>query len=302
MSALPLETPSYVGISSRTKTLVMAATILGLFTTTLNSSIINTAIPRLVGSLGHFELLPWVFTSFMLTSTAAMPIVGKLSDIYGRKPFFVGSLALFLAGSILAGSAQTMYEFIAYRAIQGLGSGVVLTLGFVIIGDLFEPKDRVRWTGVLSSGFSLASVLGPLAGGTLTDHLGWRWVFFINLPLGIFVLGLILVAMPPIKPGGQSGTLDRMAIPLILMTVVSMLLAFTLAGKDHPWLSPQIISLFGASLFSAVILLWVESRAEDPMLPISLFRDPVFVVAATINLLIGLSVFGCLSWLRQSTY
>ncbi len=296
MSEQTAGVPSYIWMSRRTKTLVMAGALLGLFTTTLNATIINTAVPRIIGSLGHFDLLPWTFPAFMLTSTTSMPIVGKLTDVYGRKPFLVGALAVFLVGSVLAGFSQSMYQLIAFRAVQGLGSGMVMTLTFILAGDVFEPRERARWSGITAAILALSNVIGPLVGGTLTDHVGWRSVFFVNVPVGLTVMAVVLIGMPAINPSNEARRLDYAGVPLVLGTMVPLLLALSWAGKEFAWLSPQIMGLLGASLLAAIALWYVESRAEDPLLPLSLFRNPVFSVAVTVNLILGFGLFGSISY------
>ena len=164
--------------------MVMAGTLLGLFTAAMDMTVVSTSLPRIVASLGGLGLFPWVFTSFMITSTTAVPIVGKLTDLFGRKPFYIAGVAILLLGSVLSGSSQSMEQLIAFRAVQGLGAGMIMGIAFAIVGDVFPPAERGKWSGLMAGVFASASVLGPLIGGSLTDHASWRWVFYINLPMG----------------------------------------------------------------------------------------------------------------------
>jgi EmrB/QacA subfamily drug resistance transporter len=283
-------------MGSRAKAVVVAGTLLGMFTAAMDQTVVSTSLPRIVGSLGGFGLLPWVFTAFMLTSTTIVPIVGKLTDIYGRKPFYMGGIAFLVLGSALAGSSQSMEQLVIYRAVQGLGAGAIMGIAFAIVGDVFPPRERARWSGAMSAVWALASVLGPLIGGGLTDHVHWRWVFYVNLPLGAIALTVLLVGMPAVQPISDIRRLDYRGIPLLLGSVVPMLLAFSWAGTEYPWLSPQILGLFSVSILAIVLFFFAEAQAEDPLVPLSLFKDPIFGVAAIVTVLTGISMFGAISY------
>ena len=191
---------SMAELSVRTKAIVMLGTLLGLFTAAMDQTIVATSLPRIVADLGGIGLFPWVFTAFMVSFTVTVPIAGKLTDIYGRKPFYMGGIVILLLGSALAGSAQSMEMMIAFRAVQGLGAGLILSIAFAIIGDIFPPAERGKWNGLFSGVFATASVAGPLIGGYLTDNIDWRWVFYVNLPLGSVAITTLLVGMPSLKP------------------------------------------------------------------------------------------------------
>jgi EmrB/QacA subfamily drug resistance transporter len=270
--------------------------LLGLFTAAMDQTVVSTSLPRIVASLGGLGLFPWVFTSFMVTSTTAVPIVGKLTDLYGRKPFYIAGVAILLLGSALSGSSQTMEQLIAFRIVQGLGAGMIMGIAFAIIGDVFPPAERGKWAGLMSGVFASASVIGPLIGGTLTDHVNWRWVFYINLPLGSVALLVLFFGMPAIRPIARP-KLDYRGILLLVATVVPALLAFSWAGSRFDWASPQIIAMFTWAAVALSVFAYAEFRTEEPLLPMGLFRNRVFAVSAVVTFLTGIGMFGALSYI-----
>ena len=283
-------------MSTRTKVVVMAGTLLGLFTAAMDQTVVSTSLPRIVASLGGLGLFPWVFTSFMVTSTTAVPIVGKLTDLYGRKPFYIAGVAILLLGSALSGSSQSMEQLIAFRAVQGLGAGMIMGIAFAIIGDVFPPSERGKWAGLMSGVFASASVIGPLVGGTLTDHVNWRWVFYVNLPLGSVALLVLFFGMPALRPVSRP-TLDYRGIVLLVATVVPALLAFSWAGSRYDWASPQIIGMFTWAAAALAMFTYAEFRTEEPLLPMGLFRNRIFAVSALVTFLTGIAMFGSLSYI-----
>jgi len=283
-------------MGTRTKVTVMAGTMLGMFTAAMDQTVVGTSMPKIIGDLGGFGLYSWVGTGFMLASTATVPVVGKLTDIYGRKPFYMAGILILLLGSALCGSAQNVEQLIAFRVVQGLGAGMIMGIAFAILGDVFTPAERGRWIGLMSGVFASASVLGPLIGGTLTDHVHWRWVFYVNLPLGAVALAVLLVGMPNLKPP-ERPRLDYRGIFLLLATVVPLLLAFSWAGSRYDWLSPQVIGFFAWAAAGLVIFTYAELRTEEPLLPMSLFRNRVFAVSALITLISGVAMMGCLFYI-----
>ncbi len=273
-------------MGTRTKVIVMAGTMLGMFTAAMDQTVVGTSMPKIIGDLGGFGLYSWVGTGFMLASTATVPVVGKLTDIYGRKPFYMAGIFLLLLGSALCGSSQNVEQLIAFRVVQGLGAGMIMGIAFAILGDVFTPAERPRWIGLMSGVFASASVLGPLIGGTLTDHVHWRWVFYVNLPLGAIALAVLLAGMPNIKPATRP-RLDYRGIVLLLATVVPMLLAFSWAGSRYDWLSPQVVGFFAWAGGGLIIFTYAELRTEEPLLPMSLFRNRVFAVSGLVTLITG---------------
>src|SRR5438093_3704404 len=270
-------------MSGRTKAVVMAGTMLGLFTAAMDQTVVGTSMPRIIADLGGFGLFSWVGTGFMLASTATVPIVGKLTDIFGRKPFYMAGVAILLAGSALSGSSQNVEQLIAFRVIQGLGAGMIMGIAFAILGDVFAPAERARWAGLMSGVFASASVLGPLIGGTLTDHASWRWVFYVNLPMGGLALLVLFFGMPQIRPSGNA-RLDYRGIVLLLAMVVPLLLALSLAGSRYEWASFQVIGLLSWAAAVLVIFTYAQLHTEEPLLPVSLFRNRVFAVSGLLTL------------------
>jgi EmrB/QacA subfamily drug resistance transporter len=278
-------------MGTRTKVIVMAGTMLGMFTAAMDQTVVSTAMPRLIADIGGFGLFSWVGTGFMLASTATVPIVGKLSDLYGRKPFYMSGILILMLGSALCGSSQNVEQLIAFRVIQGFGAGMIMGIAFAILGDVFAPAERGRWAGLMSGVFAAASVAGPLIGGTLTDHAHWRWVFYVNLPLGVIALTVLHFGMPNLRPSNRP-RIDVRGMVLLLATVVPMLLAFSWAGSRYDWLSPQVIGLFSWAAIGLFLFVNSEMRAEEPVIPMSLFRNQVFVVAALITLISGVAMMG----------
>ena len=283
-------------LDTRTKVLVIAGTLLGLFTAAMDQTIVATSIPKIVADLGGFGLFAWVGTGFLLASTTTVPIVGRLSDMYGRKPFFMLGIILLLLGSALAGSSQTIEQLIAFRVLQGFGAGMIMAIAFTIVGDVFPPAERGRWMGLMAGVFAAASVLGPLIGGTLTDHADWRWVFYINLPMGGVALALLAFGMPRLRPP-TTPKMDYRGIVLLCATTVPMLLAFSWAGNRFDWISPQIIGLFVWSAAALALLVYTELHTEEPLLPMQLLKNRVFTVSGTVALLTGFAMMGSLFYI-----
>ena len=292
--AAPMRPISEMG--TRTKVIVMTGTLLGLFTAAMDQTIVSTSMPQVIADLGGFGLFSWVGTGFLLASTVTVPIVGKLSDLYGRKPFYMAGIVILLLGSALCGMSQNVEQLIAFRIIQGFGAGMIIGLAFTIIGDVFTPAERGRWAGLMSGVFASASVLGPLIGGTLTDHASWRWVFYINIPLGGLALAVLALGMPSVRPLSKP-SIDYRGMVLLCATVVPMLLAFSWAGTRYEWLSPQIIGFLGWAVAGAGLFAYVELRADEPLLPMHLFKNRVYRVSGLITLITGFAMMGSLFYI-----
>jgi EmrB/QacA subfamily drug resistance transporter len=281
-------------ISQQQKVAVMIGVLLAMLLAALDQTIVATAMPRIVQDLNGLEHLSWVFTAYMLASTVTVPIYGKLSDMYGRKSFLISSVVIFLIGSMLAGQAHSMGQLIAYRAIQGVGAGSIMSNAFAIIGDLFTPVERGRWQGVTGAVFGLASVIGPSLGGWLTDHASWRWTFYINVPVGIIALAVISSLMPHIVPEIKNRKIDFAGAITMALGLVSLLLAAVWGGNQYAWASWQIMSLFVVSVVSLVSFYFIEQRAAEPVLPFSLFKNSIFSISMLATFLIGMGMFGAI--------
>jgi EmrB/QacA subfamily drug resistance transporter len=284
-------------LSARTKTVIVGGVMLGLFVSAISGTVVSTAMPRIVAHLGGLHLYSWVFTSFMLASTSAIPIVGKLSDLYGRKPFFMGGIIIYMIGAGLCGASQSMVQLIIFRGIQGLGGGMIMSGAFTVIGDLFPPAERGKYAGLFTAVFGMASVVGPSVGGFITDNLSWRWVFYVNIPFGLVALLVLAWGMPWGRPQGRQQEIDYWGVAALVLAVVPMLLAFVWAGDQYAWGSAQILGLLGFSALMIAAFVRIESRAADPILPLGLFRNRIFVVSAAVVFLTGMGMFGSTTYL-----
>ncbi|HEV2412942.1 MAG TPA: MDR family MFS transporter [Candidatus Saccharimonadales bacterium] len=275
----------------------MLAVMSGFFLAALDQTIVSTALPTIIRQLNGLSELSWVITAYLLTSTVVLPISGKLSDMFGRKKFLLLGIAVFLIGSALSGTSNSMHQLIAFRAVQGIGAGLLMSNAFAVIGDLFTPIERGKWQGAIASMFGLASVAGPLLGGYLTDthHLfglttDWRWIFYVNVPIGILALFLISTFMPHVTQKREK--IDYLGATFITGGLVSLILALSWGGNQYAWRSWQILSMFALALVFFITFVFVERKAEAPLLPLSFFKNPVFRVAAPIVFLFGGAFFG----------
>ena len=296
-------------VPSRLNGWALAAVIIALFMSllmaALDGTIVDTATPRIIGDLHGFSLYSWLVTIYLLTSTTTIPLAGKLSDLFGRKWFLIGGVLIFLFGSILAGMSQTMIQLIIFRGIQGLGSGVLQTLALILIADLFPPNERARWLGTFSAVIVLASVIGPLAGGWITDHFGWRWIFYINVPLGVTALVMFMVWLPTTFSTNSTARrgwaalqqIDIMGAVTIVAGTICLLLGLTWGGQVYAWMSPQVIGLFVATVLLFVLFFYVESHVQDPILPLDLFKNQVFSAGALLSLLLGMALFAIIVYM-----
>jgi EmrB/QacA subfamily drug resistance transporter len=280
-------------LDRRELALVIGGLMLSLFLASLNQSIVNTAIPRIVAELNGFETYAWIITAYMLTSTSVIPIVGKLGDLYGRKPFLIGGAAYFVVTTALCGLAQNMPQLIVLRALQGLGGGVLMSTAFAAIAYVLPPTQRARMQGLFTGVFALSSVLGPLLGGYLTDSLSWRAVFYVNVPFGMAALLLLWRAYPEKhRQSTRRLPIDvRGAVVLVIATVM-LLLALSWGGHGYAWGSPLILGLFAGTLLALVVFLWIETRAADPILPLGMFRNNVIAISAFGATVQSMGIFG----------
>ncbi|MDQ0683494.1 EmrB/QacA subfamily drug resistance transporter [Streptomyces achromogenes] len=274
----------------------IGALLLGMLLAALDQTIVSTALPTIVSDLGGMEHLSWVVTAYLLASTAATPLWGKLGDQYGRKRLFEAAIVLFLIGSALCGMAQNMPQLIAFRALQGLGGGGLMVLSMAIVGDIVPPRDRGRYQGLFGAVFGATSVLGPLLGGLFTEHLSWRWVFYVNLPVGVVALAVI-AAVLHIPRRSTKHVIDYLGTFLIASVATCLVLVASLGGTTWGWGSPQIVALVLLGALLAVAFVAVERRAAEPVLPLKLFRVRTFTLSAVISFIIGFAMFGAMTYL-----
>ncbi|MDX3590641.1 MFS transporter [Streptomyces sp. ID03-2B] len=284
------------GQSHRSVLVAIGALLLGMLLAALDQTIVSTALPTIVSELGGLDHLSWVVTAYLLAATAATPLWGKLGDQYGRKKLFQTAIVIFLIGSALCGIAQNMPQLIGFRALQGLGGGGLMVLSMAIVGDLVTPRERGKYQGLFGAVFGVTSVLGPLLGGFFTEHLSWRWVFYINLPIGVVAL-VVIAAVLHIPVRREKHTIDYLGTFLIASVATALVLVASLGGTTWAWSSPQIIALAVLAVVLLVAFIAVERRAVEPVLPLKLFRIRTFSLVAVISFVIGFAMFGAMTYL-----
>ncbi len=289
-------TPEAGADAPRSLVVIYAALMLAILLAALDQTIVATALPTIVGDLGGLSHLSWVITAYLLATTVSAPLWGKLGDQYGRKRLFQAAIVIFLIGSALCGLSRSMLELIAFRALQGLGGGGLIVLAQAIVGDVVSPRDRGRYQGAFGAVFGVASVAGPLLGGFFVDNLSWRWVFYINLPIGIIALVIIAIALPA-AGAHTSHTIDYAGTALLAAAATCVVLLTSWGGTTYPWRSPEVIGLAIAAVILAVFW-WVSAgRAAEPVLPRRLFRNPVFSAGSAISFAAGFAMFGAIAFL-----
>ena len=272
----------------------MGGLMLALFLAALDQTVVSTAMPRIIADLGGFDRFTWVTTSYLVASTTAVPIVGRLSDLYGRKAFFLGGIVVFLVGSVLAGASQTMNQLIFFRAIQGIGGGSMMALSFASVGDLFPPAERGKYQGIVAGVFGLSSVIGPTLGGFITDNLSWNWVFYINVPLGLAVIVLFIRFFPHIRPDRLARRLDYAGMALLVLIVVPLLVGLSLGGVEFEWLSLQVVGILLFAILMIVAFIAVEQRAAEPIMPLSIYSNRVVSISLLAVFITGFGMFGAI--------
>ena len=271
--------------------LIISALMLAMFLAALDQTIVSTALPRIASDLHGISKISWVATAYLLTSAVVTPLYGKISDQLGRKKVLQFAIVLFLIGSVLSGLSQTMNQLVLFRGVQGLGGGGLMSLAFATIGDIVPPRERGKYQGYFGAVFGTASIIGPLLGGFFTEHLSWRWIFYINLPVGILALIAIAIRLHiPAKVGQH--IFDWLGGLLLSIASISTILALTWGGNTYPWSSSQILSLFVVALISTVLLIITERKVPEPIIPLNLFKNSIFTVASLLSVVIGLIMLG----------
>lgn len=277
------------------RTLLITGLIIAMFFSALDGTIVGTAMPKIVGDLGGLSMMTWLTTAYLLTSTTVVPIAGKLADLLGRRIVYVSGLLIFMAASALCGMANNMTELIIFRGLQGIGGGIMMPMAMIVIGDLFTGKQRAKFQGVFGAIYGLASVIGPQIGGWIVDSLNWKWVFYINLPVGIIAVIFIARGLQGRKQTGPIN-FDIAGIFTMIVGVVSLLLALSFGGKDYAWGSWQILGLFALALIGIVSFIIVESKAKEPILPMYLFKNRTFTFLNLIGFFMSIGMFGAITF------
>lgn len=315
MEHLPIEseaqTPSLaddpaLGLSRRAKLEILGAVLLALFLGALDQTIVGTALPRIVTDLGGNELYNWVVTIYLLTSTITVPFYGKLSDLYGRRPLMMIGVGIFLLGSALSGLAQDMTQLILFRGVQGIGAGALFPISLAVIGDLFTPQERGKYQGLFGAVFGLSSLVGPALGGFITDTVGWHWIFYVNIPIGIVSLVVLARLLPTVKRPDASRDIDYPGAAVFTVAISALLLglsnkAFTdpATGRLHDWTDPVVGGLILVGVALSLVFLFIESRAKEPIVPLDLWRLRTYSASIVSTLLVSFGFFGAIIFLPR---
>jgi EmrB/QacA subfamily drug resistance transporter len=288
----PIELPHNVRME------ILGAVLLGIFLSALDQTIVGTALPVIVSDLGGNSVYVWAFTAYLLTATVSGPLYGKLSDIFGRRPIFIIGVSIFLVGSLLSGISQEMWQFLAFRGLQGLGAGALFPIALAIIGDIFSPSERGKYQGYFGAVFGLSSLIGPAIGGILTDTVGWHWIFFVNIPIGLVVLVIIWRTLPTRVASDADRHIDYLGAALLVAALVPILIGFT-NKQFGEWTDADVGGLIALGLAVAVVFIWAESRAHEPIVPLGLFRLRTFTASVMAMFLAAMGFFAAVVFLPR---
>jgi EmrB/QacA subfamily drug resistance transporter len=266
--------------------------MLAMFLSSLNQTLVATAMPRIVTDLGGFTHYTWITTAYIITSAVTLPITGKLIDMYGRKYFCIAGLIIFALTSFMCGLSTTMAQLIIWRGIQGMGGGILMANSLTIVGDLFPPAERGKYQGLMAGVLGVSSIIGPILGGFLTDTISWHWVFYINVPLAVLITFLFVFFFPNYRPDNLRHAIDYYGLVTLILAVVPTMLALSWGGVDYPWISAQILGMFAFSALMLVIFILIESKSKEPIIPLSLFRSPVVSISVVVIFFTAIGMFG----------
>lgn len=280
----------------REKLLAFGGVLTVLFLSSLNMTVVGTALPRIIAELNGFDLYAWAFTSFSLAATVTLPIYGRISDVIGRRPVLLGGIVAFTAASVLTGLSQSMIQLVVFRALQGIGGGALISMTWAAIGDIFAPRERGRYQGYTGAVFGVSSVIGPVIGGLVTDTLGWRWVFFVNVPVALLAFEVVRRFLPR-SPRRPRAGIDVAGTLLLIVGTVPLLVALTWAGTTRAWTDPLVLTLFAVSAVGLAAFVREQYRSPHPTLDPALFRDRTFRVANVAAFLTGIGLFGAIIYL-----
>ncbi len=287
--------PEILGIRAlprRQIVITLIGVMLAMFLGSLDQTIVGTAMPRIITDLGGFAHYTWVATAYIIASTITIPITGKLTDMYGRKWFYIVGLTIFIVGSLLCGLSQTMTQIIIFRGLQGMGAGIMMASAFIVIGDLFPPAERGKYQGLMTGVFGLSSIIGPTLGGFITDNLSWHWVFFVNIPLGIMIIGLFIFFFPNFRPSNMKPRIDYPGIVTLILAIVPAMLALSWGGVEYPWVSLPIITMFAFSAAMTILFVIIEGRSEEPIIPLWIFKNRIVGISSIVIFITGIGMFG----------